>query len=70
MAIYLARKQRTFKDIKHYISDAFSYDLNFKIDDIRNDFLFDETCQGTVPVDLNCVLESTGFEDAIRNANF
>jgi ADP-ribosylglycohydrolase len=30
--------------------------------------VFDETCQGTLPVALACVLESTSFEDAIRNA--
>ncbi len=41
---------------------------NFKIDldNYRNKF--DETCQGTVPVALWIVLNSTGFEDALRKA--
>ncbi len=30
--------------------------------------IFDETCQVTVPQAILCVLESTSFEDAIRNA--
>lgn len=30
--------------------------------------LFDETCQGTVPVCLKIVISSTSFEDAIRRA--
>ena len=29
---------------------------------------FDETCQGTIPPALCCFLESSDFEDAIRNA--
>jgi len=29
---------------------------------------FDETCQGTVPQAIEAFLESTSFEDAIRNA--
>lgn len=36
------------------------------IEDYRN--RFDETCQGTVPPALWIVLNSTGFEDAIRKA--
>jgi type I restriction enzyme M protein len=30
--------------------------------------MFNETCQGTVPQAIVAFLESTGFEDAIRNA--
>ncbi|MFI3298131.1 MAG: ADP-ribosylglycohydrolase family protein [bacterium] len=29
---------------------------------------FDATCQGTLPVAIACFIESTSFEDAIRNA--
>ena len=35
---------------------------------IRSDYRFDATCQGSVPEAITCFLESTGFEDAIRNA--
>ena len=30
--------------------------------------MFDETCQGTVPVALAIILDSIGFEDAVRKA--
>ena len=41
---------------------------NFKVDLEKCANKFDETCQGTVPVALWIVLNSTSFEDAIRKA--
>ena len=42
------------------------YDLNIKKEDVIN--RFDETCQGTVPVALWIIGQSTSFEDAVRKA--
>ena len=42
--------------------------MNFTLDAIRDSYTFNETCQGTVPQALMSFFESTGFEDAIRNA--
>ena len=42
------------------------YDININKDDVINQF--DETCQGTVPVALWIIGESTSFEDAVRKA--
>src|SRR5699024_5339278 len=42
--------------------------LDFTIDDIRDKYRFDETCQETVPQAIQAFLESTSFEDAIRIA--
>ena len=42
------------------------YDINIKINDVIN--RFDETCQGTVPVALWIIGQSTSFEDAVRKA--
>ena len=44
------------------------YDLDFTLDEIRDSYRFNETCQETVPQALEAFFESTGFEDAIRNA--
>ena len=44
------------------------YDLDFTLDGIRDTYRFNETCQGTVPQAIQAFLESTNFEDAIRNA--
>lgn len=40
----------------------------FTLDEIRHGYGFDETCQGTVPVAVEAVLEADSFEDALRNA--
>lgn len=42
------------------------YDINIKKEDVVNHF--DETCQGTVPVALWIIGQSTSFEDAVRKA--
>ena len=44
------------------------YTLDKNVDEIRKEYSFDETCQGTVPQAIICALEATDFEDAIRNA--
>ena len=67
-AIYLARKGKSKEYIRSFITDNFGYDLNRCCDDIRCDYKFDESCQGTVPEALIAFLESRSFEDAIRLA--
>ena len=42
------------------------YDLDIRRADVVN--RFDETCQGTVPVALWIISDSTSFEDAVRKA--
>ncbi|MBQ9268953.1 MAG: ADP-ribosylglycohydrolase family protein [Oscillospiraceae bacterium] len=66
-AIYLARTGSSIPEIRAYISDNF-YPLDRTLDEIRPDYSFDETCQGTVPEAITAFLESGSFEDAIRNA--
>lgn len=44
------------------------YSLDFTLDEIRDTYEFNESCQGTVPQAIEAFLESTDFEDAIRNA--
>ena len=65
-AIFLARKGASKKEIKDYISKY--YTLDFTLDEIRPTYTYDITCQGTVPQAMVAFLESTSFEDAIRNA--
>ena len=67
-AIFLARTGSTKADIRQYIAANFHYDLSRSVDEIRPAYRFDESCQGTVPQAILCFLESTDFEDAIRNA--
>lgn len=66
-AIFLARKGVTKEEIKEYIEKNY-YTLDFTLDEIRPTYKFDVTCQGSVPQAIQCFLEATDFEDAIRNA--
>lgn len=67
-AIYLARIGKSKPEIKQYIESTFSYDLDRTCDEIRPNYHFDESCQGTVPEAIIAFLDSTDFEHAIRLA--
>jgi len=67
-AIYLARAGESADRIRATIARRFGYDMGRTVDDIRPGYVFDVSCQGTVPEALICALEATDFEDAIRNA--
>lgn len=54
--------------VKEYIEKDYGYDLSRTLDEIRPGYQFNETCQDTVPQAIIAFLESTDFEDAIRNA--
>ena len=54
--------------IKEHIEKEYGYDLSKTLDEIRPTYRFNETCQDTVPQAIVAFLESTDFEDAIRNA--
>lgn len=65
-AIFLARNKASKEEIKSYVEKF--YELDFGIEDLRENYQFNETCQETVPQAIFCFLESNDFEDAIRNA--
>lgn len=67
IAIWLARQGKNILEIRDHINQHY-YSMNFTLDSIRDNYEFDESCQGTVPQAIMSFLESTGFEDAIRNA--
>ena len=54
--------------VKEHIEKEYGYDLSKTLDEIRPTYRFNETCQDTVPQAIVAFLESTDFEDAIRNA--
>lgn len=66
-AIFLAKSGKSKEEIKEYILEKY-YDIDFTLDEIRADYRFDVSCQGSVPQALEAFFESTGFEDCIRNA--
>lgn len=66
IAVFFARKGKSKEFIKTYIEENFGYIFNRNVDEIRANYSFDVTCQGTMPEALTCFFESTSFEDAIR----
>jgi ADP-ribosylglycohydrolase len=67
-AVFYARTYRDKNKLRDFITSHFGYDLSRSLDDIRPGYRFTETCYGTVPQALIAFLESTSYEDAIRNA--
>src|SRR5262245_13626328 len=67
-AVFLARTGATKDDIRRYIETQFDYFLDETLADIRPTYPFDATCQGSVPQSIIAFLESTSYEDAVRNA--
>lgn len=68
LAIYMARKGASKAEIQDEITDRFGYHLARSLDDLRPTYVFDISCQGSVPESIIAFLESHDLEDAIRNA--
>ena len=66
-AIYLARNGASKEVIRQFVQDNF-YVLDFTLDGIRQDYCFDESCQGSCPQAIEAFLEGESFEDVIRKA--
>jgi ADP-ribosylglycohydrolase len=67
-AIYLARTGGTKEQIRQYIETRFGYFLDETLDELRPTYQFEVSCQWSVPQSIIAFLESTGYEDAVRNA--
>jgi len=66
--IYLAKMGTRKKIIKEFIETYFNYDLNRIIKEIKPNYRFDVTCQGSVPESIICFLEGNSYEDVVRKA--
>ncbi|PLY06953.1 MAG: hypothetical protein C0624_03970 [Desulfuromonas sp.] len=67
-AIFLARSGATKKELRSWVAERCGYDLSRSCDDIRPDYTFDVTCQGTVGPAVSAFLESRDFEQSVRLA--
>jgi len=67
VAIFMALHGKSILEIRDYINKHY-YKLDFTLDSIRESYSFDVSCQGSVPQAIEAFLESSDFEDAIRNA--
>jgi len=68
LGIMLGRQGSTKLEIQEKLEDLFDYDLSQTLEQVKLNYSFDVTCQGSVPQAITAFLESEDFEDAIRNA--
>ena len=66
--VYLKKNERWgVKDkIKRYVEENFGYNLGIKLEDIRNDYDFDVTCQGSVPIAIMAYLQRNNAVNSLR----
>ncbi len=68
LGVMQCRQGRTKLEIQEKLEDLFDYDLSQTMEQVKFNYSFDVTCQGSVPQAITAFLESEDFEDAIKNA--
>jgi ADP-ribosylglycohydrolase len=68
VSIFLSRNGKSKIEIRDFIEHRFGYSLSRRLDDIRLNYKYNESCQGLVPEAITSFLESENYEDAIRKA--
>lgn len=66
--IWLSRNGYSKTEIKTYVEKEFGYDLSRTCDEIRPFYVYEASCQRTVPEAMTAFLEGCDFEDVIRTA--
>lgn len=68
LSVYLARTGHSKLEMKDIITEITGYNLEQTLSEIRPKYRFDVSSQGSVPQAIISFMESTSFEDAVRNA--
>lgn len=68
--VYMRRSRKPDAEIKEYVERTFGYDLNIRLESIRDAYTFDVTCQGSVPIAIMAYLQrgEDSAESALRLA--
>ena len=53
--------------VQTFNSQAYKYSVEYKLDEYRDTYRWDVTCQGSVPVAIRCFLDSEDYESFLRN---
>lgn len=72
MCIYMARTGASKAEIFNYVKrqypmEDYKYSVEYKLDEYRDTYRWDVTCQGSVPVAIRCFLDSEDYESFLRN---
>lgn len=65
VSIYLLRNGMNKDNLKKYIEDNY-FNLDYDIEDLRHNYVFEVSAIKSVPQAIYCFLESNNFEDSIR----
>lgn len=68
LAVFLARTGTGKVAIRREIAGRFGYHLDRTVAEIRPNYRFDVSCQGSVPEAIIAFLDSRDYEDAVRKA--
>ena len=66
--LWMARHKHTNDEIIKWLEESIGYRLPGSTAEIRSDYSFDVSCQGSVPQAIQCFLEASSTEEAIRLA--
>lgn len=67
-SVFLCKQDKSKQEIREYVETTFGYDLHRSIAEIRPNYYFDVSCQGSVPEAIIAFLEGNSFEEVIRLA--
>jgi type I restriction enzyme M protein len=70
--IWMARHGKTKQEIYDYVLEQYpvedyQYSIGYSLDEMRPRYVWDVSCQGSVPAAMRCFYESTDYESFIRN---
>lgn len=65
-SIWLLLNGSSKEEVRNYAKNF--YNVDFKLDDIRDNYRFDVSCKGSVPQAIVAFLEGKDYEDTVRNA--
>ena len=68
--VYMQLNERfdTYGKIKRFVENKFGYNLDVKLEGIRNEYRFDSSCQGSVPIAILAFLQRYNALDSLRLA--
>jgi ADP-ribosyl-[dinitrogen reductase] hydrolase len=68
LSVFWARKKVNADEIRSRVTARYGYVLDTPLEDIRATYVRTERAIDSVPQAINCALQATGLEDAIRSA--
>lgn len=72
MCIYMAKTGASKAEIFNYVKrqypvGTYKYSVEYELDEYKDTYKWDVTCQGSVPVAIRCFFDSEDYESFLRN---